>query len=77
MWIFQLIIATDFNNHVKGLSILIFFHILRRRIYVEGERFRYVANSVLGTGVYNSDGMPCMIILYADLIACFSGEMWN
>ncbi|KAF7356091.1 Cytochrome P450 [Mycena venus] len=51
----KIILSTDFNNYVKGMKG--FIHPNRVDSYrSQGERFQYGFSSVLGTGVFNSDG---------------------
>lgn len=52
----KLILATDFQNYVKGKSFG-FDPIWHSSYAVSGERFHKTMFSVLGSGVFNSDGM--------------------
>lgn len=64
----QRILATDFDNFVKGTAPL--FGSVRQQslTWLEGERFKEQMNSMLGTGVFNADGPSrSLVLLPADL----------
>jgi len=86
----QAILATQFNDFVKGARIkffvftgfviLFFFFFILCWARFSGDAFQIQMKSVLGTGVFNSDGMHLKVLSFYRKLTQpheISGDMWK
>jgi hypothetical protein len=75
----KLILATDFDNYVKGACLSSSTLLPLAYLDNTGERFRFAMGAVLGSGVFNSDGKSPLLhsLIHFNASLNYPGKMWQ